>query len=560
MLNLRSGAESISRFTGKCRSMSLKERLLWRGYLPENVPPAFHTADLADLLVEDTGSEWWTKPESPVRPATFNASKRGITRRSFAFVHPATMHDATKFVVSHWQPIQKHYSRSQFSVSVPRVCETGDRAVEISTHGELEAQRTARLSHFRFIAKTDISRFYHSIYTHSLPWAFHGKKQSKEDRNPKSERTFFNRADLVLRCGQDGQTVGIPVGPDTSRIFAEVVATAIDIEFKARCESDSIAVLRHVDDVWIGAQSHADAERALWRYREAIREFELDINESKTKIYSSEFRFADQWPSDLSAALERAIDAHPSKRSERLRAALEHAFEMAVTTGDDGVLKYVIRFMDRHNGGWEDWATVEPFLKRCVVHFGHTVDYVARVLLWRHLAKGDLDVKAWGCILAEIIDRHGRIGNDSEVCWAVYACNILGCEIAEVSATQIVNNCGALSIVSILNCVRPGVTKATVFGYARDRIRLESANGAFWPVILEWKTRKWRGHGSVEMANPIIEKLVGSGALIYDTTRLPNVFKDIEKSDFNAIEKAIEDRPSMYDEGASGDDEDDDDS
>ena len=527
--------------------MALKERLLWHGYLPENVPPSFYASDLADLLVESTGNEWWSEPDSPVRPAVFNASKRGITRRSFAFVHPITMHDATKFVVERWEAIQAFFSRSQFSLSVPKACDSGDRAVEIATHGELEAERISRLAHFRYIARTDISRFYHSIYTHSLPWAFHGKKQAKADRSPNSSETFFNRADLVLRCGQDGQTVGIPVGPDTSRIFAEIVATAIDCEFKERCELDKVAVLRHVDDVWIGANTHAEAERALWRYREAIREFELDINENKTRIYSAEFRFSDQWPSDLSVALERAIDAQPSKRAERLRSALEQAFGMTVADGDDGILKYVIRYFDRHGRGWEDWATMEPFLKRCVVHFGHTVDYVARVLVWRHLAKGDLDVNAWGPILAEIIDRHGRIGNDSEVCWAVYACSVLGIEIAEDAANQVVRNCGALSLVSILNSVK-GSTKTSVLTSARARLRLESANGPLWPLMLEWKSRKWRGHGAIQANNPIIARLVESGALIFDATRLPGVFKDIDEEDFETVDKAIEDRPTMYDE------------
>jgi hypothetical protein len=327
----------------------------------------------------------------------------------------------------------------------------------------------------------------------------------------------------------------------------EIIATAIDLEFLRRSDTAAIAVLRHVDDVWIGANSHADAERALWRYREAMREFELDINESKTKIYSAEFRFTDQWPSDLSVALERALETQSKQKSERLRAALEQAFAMTVATGDDAILKYVIRYIDRHTDGWENWVIVEPFLKRCVVHFGHTVDYVSRVLVWRHLAKGDLDTAVWGDILAAIIDRHGRIGNDSEVCWAVYASAILGCEIAAEW------NCGALSIVSILNCVEEGLTGLSVFASARERIRLESANGAFRPVILEWKSRQWRGHKHVNVGNDVIDSLVSREALLFDITRLPLVFKDIGKEDFDVVENAIEDRPSMYDDDAPSD-------
>jgi len=227
------------------------------------------------------------------------------------------------------------------------------------------------------IAGTDIARFYHSIYTHSIPWAYHGKTAAKADRGVRSASIFFNRADALIRNGQDGQTVGIPVGPDMSRVFAELIGTAIDLEFMARLDGIECTVLRHVDDVWIGANSHADAERALSRYREAIREFELDINESKTKIFSEDFSFADFWPSEISGQIEFAINSSGRRVNDRLRAALEQAFAMAVERNDDGILKYVLRYIDQHGLSLEHWDVVEPFLKRLAVHFGHTIDYVA---------------------------------------------------------------------------------------------------------------------------------------------------------------------------------------
>jgi hypothetical protein len=115
-----------------------------------------------------------------------------------------------------------------------------------------------------------------------------------------------------LRHGQDGQTVGIPVGPDASRYVAEVIGAAIDAEFVRRGGAADTTVIRHVDDVWIGADTHAEAEAALWRYRESIRAFELDINESKTRIYSDDFQFSDSWPTDIAAKIEFAL-ASPAR-------------------------------------------------------------------------------------------------------------------------------------------------------------------------------------------------------------------------------------------------------
>ncbi|WP_165363617.1 RNA-directed DNA polymerase, partial [Sphingobium cupriresistens] len=132
-----------------------------------------------------------------------------------------------EFISNREIELTRFFQLSQFSLSVPRVTPDGERAVEIATHSELESARLGRLAPYRFVAKTDISRFYHSIYTHSIPWAFHGKAASKADRRANSANLFMNRLDLILRAGQDGQTIGIPVGPDASRYIAEVICTAI---------------------------------------------------------------------------------------------------------------------------------------------------------------------------------------------------------------------------------------------------------------------------------------------------------------------------------------------
>ncbi len=66
--------------------------------------------------------------------------------------------------------------------------------------------------------KTDLSRFYQTIYTHSLPWAIHGKAQAKEN---KENGLYGNKLDSCVRNTQDQQTIGLPVGPDTSFILSE---------------------------------------------------------------------------------------------------------------------------------------------------------------------------------------------------------------------------------------------------------------------------------------------------------------------------------------------------
>ena len=361
--------------------MSLKDDLLKRGYLPENLPPAFTSEHIADHLPNAPPRGYLMNHRKRLQAARYNASKRGLTRRVFSVVHPVTAHDMATFVDTNWQQLTSFFQRTNASFSVPIPDPESRRALIITPHFSLQEAQYARLSSYRFVAYMDIARFYHSIYTHSIPWAFHGKASAKTSRGRRASQLLFDQADSIIRNGQDGQSIGIPVGPDTSRVFAEVIGTAIDIEFENRREGVECTLLRHVDDVWIGANSHADAEMALTRYREAIREFELDINENKTEFFSEDFSFSDSWPAELSAKVEFAVHSDDARAKHHLRSALEHCFALAVQRKDDGILRYVLRYLDQNGLNDGHWDVIEPLLKRSSVHFGHTIDFVGRILL-----------------------------------------------------------------------------------------------------------------------------------------------------------------------------------
>ena len=466
-----------------------------------------------------------------------------------------------RFVDAQWDDLTAFFNQSSASYSVPKPDSKSQRVLVITPHHKLQEVKYSRLSSYRFVACTDIARFYHSIYTHSISWAFHRKGRAKAIRGRRSS-LLFDRADSIIRNGQDGQSIGIPVGPDTSRVFAEVIATAIDLEFEQRSAGIECTLLRHVDDVWIGAHTHADAEMALTRYREAIREFELDINENKTEILSDDFGFSDSWPSEIAAQIEFAVDSNNARSRHRLRAALERFFGLAVERKDDGILRYILQYLDQNQLSNDHWKVVEPFLRRSSVHFGHTIDLVARILIWRHLAKGDLDIGSWRPILSKTLDDHGRLGNDSEVCWTLYVHSILKTAIPRECAKNIVMNCGALSLVALLHSFREGLVQRSVIPDALTRVTGETDGGPFWPVLLEWKTRRWPRYQQIELTNETIQDLARSGACIYDPSILTAAFRGLDTHEFPDVKSAIEQGSSVYgkedEEGdeVQGDDED----
>lgn len=525
--------------------MTLKNDLLASGYFPDNLPPPFYTSEIAKFFAEHPSSYLCT-PKSPFRSTGYSVSKRGNSRRTFSVIHPVIAHDLAEFLQLRGQELDALFQDPQPSLSIPKHTPDGRRAIEIASHGELEAARLDRLSGCRFVAKTDISRFYHSIYTHSVPWAFHGKEKAKSDRKYDSTDVYFNRLDFILRQSQDGQTIGIPVGPDASRYIAELVSTAIDRRFAELCSAEEIVFIRHVDDIWIGAQSHAEAERALWLYRTCLKDFELDINEAKTQIFAANFRFTDPWPSNVATRLELAISSAETRREERLRSALEYAFELALDQNDDGILKYAIRQLDKSQHDWDEWKTLEPFLKRSAVHFGHTIDYVVRVLVWRKLAHGDLNVERWGSIIHAMLNRHGELGNDSEVCWLLFATKVLELKLPDPIALQVVRNCGPMPLVAILNAIDSG-TEA--FSTLFERVSQESGEGPMWPVIFDWASSGFDKYAEIKktIQNETMLAMCDDYVTLFDPGLLTSVFEGVEPSKYNSVGQAIETGGSFYD-------------
>ena len=278
------------------------------------------------------------------------------------------------------------------------------------------------------------------------------------------------------------------------------------------------------------------------------REFELDINESKTGIYSKDFRFLDSWPIGIAEELEQASLSFWSKSSkDKLRSVLESSFDMAVKHNDDGILKYTLRCIDNQSISDENWEAVEPFLKRVSVHYGHTIDYVVRILVHRYLKWRDLDVKSWHTILNNILEYHGSLGHDSEVCWLVYLNQRLGLKIHDEVVEKIVNNCGALAVLAVLNSVDDGLVSRRVFQMVWKQLSNvnDRNHGRLWPVILEWKSRKWPNHNQLNINDNIIQTLIDHEKFIYDSTKLPKVFHHLNEEEFEDVECAIESSDSF---------------
>ena len=144
----------------------------------------------------------------------------------------------------HAADLLERQSASAISLSALTVDRSSERVFRRSFPVEdLGVQRMVRATGMRFALRTDLSRYYQAIYTHSIPWAIHGKSTAKANRG---HALYGNLIDACVRNSQDQQTLGIPIGPRSSDLIAETIGAALDRELQERL--GSLRGTRYIDD------------------------------------------------------------------------------------------------------------------------------------------------------------------------------------------------------------------------------------------------------------------------------------------------------------------------
>ncbi|TWB87337.1 MULTISPECIES: RNA-directed DNA polymerase [unclassified Synechococcus] len=306
------------------------------------------------------------------------------------------------------------------------------RAIQASkpqSHRALDAVESRRNN--RFILKTDISRFYHSIYTHSLPWVLHTKAVAKRKRD---NTLLGNRLDLLVRSAQDGQTVGIPIGPDTSLVLAEILMQACDKEL-----INTIPGLRghrYIDDYELGFRSRTEADEAFHRLESILAKYGLALNPRKTKVINL--------PAPLDSTWVAQLRRHPldsAKARSQLTELIDYftlAFYLAEIHSSQPVLQYAVARVSGIKIDPSNWNIFCTLLLNCAVPEPACLPYVLQTLIRRVNDGEPCPHAALEQALCTIITEHARLDHTSEVAWSLWACLALRIQIDSASASALV--------------------------------------------------------------------------------------------------------------------------
>lgn len=143
---------------------------------------------------------------------------------------------------------------------------------------------------YEAMLRLDISKCFDSIYTHSIAWSLLGK-QAVKDNLGNSKSTFPGRFDALLQNLNQGETNGIVIGPEYSRVFAELVLQDVDVSVEAALRQQGIhhkrnyQIFRYVDDYFVFYNEESERSVIVTELMAALREVKLSVNEEKTAIY-----------------------------------------------------------------------------------------------------------------------------------------------------------------------------------------------------------------------------------------------------------------------------------
>lgn len=426
------------------------EDIIQRGYFPKELPPPFNTFMLSHYISEIT-SEWekffvgrkFDKKMSSTCPVKYSIAKGKFSRRYLSIPNPIHFLSLINIFNDLWEDMTNIINQSTFSQSKPLANHTiTKRAIKISSSGFSDfIKQTLKASLNKKVElRLDISKFYPSIYTHSIPWAILGKNKAKEIFNEGDKEIYkkakggyddyslYSKADLLdkkLRACQSNQTIGIPIGPDTSFVIAELINSRIDIEIQT--EFSDVTGCRYYDDYYLYTNTIAEAEQVLKFVQEKYFEFGLNINESKVSIKQLPTSFMEDFQISISNinfknrfeytlklyfnTLWSFAELHPQKMGQIFRYGLKMFEENSIN-----IPKMY-------------WNLFEDLLFKTTLYEPTILNVTCNILSCYSPYLNQESVRKLGQIIYVILEEHIPLKQSLEVSWALWICKKFKIEI-----------------------------------------------------------------------------------------------------------------------------------
>ncbi len=550
--------KTINNLHAKIFSDDLKREiflaLLGRGYFPRQLPPPFSTQsferfashnadDFEDVLIREL--HLGRTRIKTAHMCRYSLARPGQLRRVLSMPNPAFHYLLSLKLADAFDlfEFENDFLSMGYSMSFPKFeHDKRNRAFEFSQGWDrIPLRRLRERAKGRFLVKTDIARFFPSIYTHSIPWALHGKKKAKQDRSSGLDGNFI---DTLVRNTQDGQTLGIPIGPDTSFLISERILLEIDHQIYKQIKDRPIYCFHWVDDYEFVCLRREDAEFCLSVIQQALQTYELELNTLKTEIIELPEHLQEP---EVAQLRNFSFDEEPN-----IHQLLEY-YDLAYACykkHPQGTLKYAIKRLPEENFYDE---TISDFMVQSMMLEPGVIE---AVFVW--LARTEridfVDKEMFVQCLSQIIKEHGLLGHTSEVAWAIWGFLLLKQKIPHDACEIICGMKDSVVLLLALDAQEKGLIDSKALAEQVSKIvDAESLYGPHWLLSYEAAVHDWGPKAHVEQ-DPIFETMKSADVYFYqskDIEEYKTIMRDWEPynpyvDDFDEILAPEEDEDSLF--------------
>lgn len=148
---------------------------------------------------------------------------------------------------------------------------------------------------FANLQKFDVQSCFNSIYSHSIAWATNGGKEVYKQSFIPNDGTFGLVWDNLMQKMNYNETNGIVIGPEFSRIFAEVIFQYVDscverdLLNKGYRWNVDYECYRYVDDYFFFYNDAQVLEAANESFARQLNDYKMSISKEKTEHFSRPF-------------------------------------------------------------------------------------------------------------------------------------------------------------------------------------------------------------------------------------------------------------------------------
>ncbi|MCY8663243.1 RNA-directed DNA polymerase [Bacillus haynesii] len=474
----------------------IAKKIISSGYFASQIPGEFKSTTLSENIdkleltksrLSKDGLNKWCKLIDYSIPKTENF------RRILSVPHPLHYILLARLIEDKWENLESHFSKSQFSLTTPQISE--DRIEPKYEMSEKINRRIHNLVLKRYILQADITRYYPSIYTHSIPWALHTKEIAKA--HPRDDGYFGNVIDRLVRNLQDGQTVGIPIGPVVSLIIQEIVGTTIDDEFK-REYGDGLVGYRYTDDMEYYFSSSEEAERALNILNKILKNYGLDLNNSKTKVIKIPQVLEAEW-----LYYFKKYEFRRNKKDKRKSINLQHtdikeffstAFKYKIHSDEKGILNYAVKVLRGVIIYRENWDIFESLLLQSILVDSSIIPTVFETIEGYKYRGYPLNNERIKSFINVLIKDNVELRNDFEVSWALSFAAKLDISIDEDVSKLLLRSDNAIINILVMILNSKNLLNGDLdFSYYETLLTEESLYDSNWLFYYECCFHGWLG-------------------------------------------------------------------